>query len=54
MAERVAGEDLVAQDDEVADDTRGQRGEGAGQHRVLHEVVAQRIHATALTNRMPR
>ncbi len=41
VAERVAGEDLAAQDHEVADQPAGKRDGGAGEEGVAHELVGE-------------
>ncbi len=41
VAERIAGEDLAAQDDEVADQPAGKRDRGAGEKGVAHELMGE-------------
>ena len=41
VAEGVAGEDLCAEDDEVADQAAGEPDEGARDQRVAHELVRE-------------
>ena len=41
VAERIAGEDLAAQDDEIADQPAGERDECAGEEGVPHEFMGE-------------
>ena len=43
MSERVRGEDLVAQHDEVADQAGGERDAAAGDEGVAHEVEREHV-----------
>ena len=43
VGQRVAGEHLAAEHDEVADQSRQQRDRGAGEQRVLDERVAEHV-----------
>ena len=47
VAQRVAGEDLRAQHDEVADGAAGERDRRAGEERVADELVRQHQRARA-------
>ena len=50
VAERVAREDLRAQDDEVADQPAGEADEGPGEQSVAHELVREHQRAQIRTS----
>jgi len=53
VAERVAGEDLGAEHEEVPDQAAGDGDEAPRQERVAHELVAQHQPAAARQTRAP-